>query len=440
MPAASLTDLGSSAIIQGAPSLPQITVSGFFTLTNAIGGPKAGGDFYSARDVFSWTTRRARHQAGRRALVQQDHPGHAAQQLRRLTFNNSVTRNALADFLIGIPSAMTQDAPVTALWNSWYGAAFLQDDYRVGSRMTLNLGLRWDVQTPGTDPLNRFITYVPGQKSTVNPAAPTGQLFYGDPGMERGVITTGVEPHLAARRLRLGSVRRRQDRHPRRRRHVLRQHLRQRVEHDDQFPAVVHSPDVHQHQAATTNAAGVPQGASLSNPYNNFVGGAPFPYNGSYTNGGGIFGVSQDFEWAHAYQTNVGVQRQIGEVAGRRRGIHRDVQPQPAVPARRELSGGDAHRDHCRREHPVAPAQSGVRRGAAARLGSVLELQRPAGDVHTCGSGTTSASTASTRSARPCPACSCTTTPRRAGRRTTASWARTTAAPTPTSATSSARA
>ena len=63
----------------------------------------------------------------------------------------------------------------------------------------------------------------------------------------------------------------------------------------------------------TTNAAGVPNGASLSNPYNNYVGGAPFPYNGSYANGGGIFGVSQDFEWAHAYQTNVGVQRQIGK-------------------------------------------------------------------------------------------------------------------------------
>jgi hypothetical protein len=63
----------------------------------------------------------------------------------------------------------------------------------------------------------------------------------------------------------------------------------------------------------TTNAAGVPNGASLSNPYNNYVGGAPFPYNGSYANGGGIFGVSQDFEWAHAYQTNVGIQRQVGK-------------------------------------------------------------------------------------------------------------------------------
>ena len=63
---------------------------------------------------------------------------------------------------------------------------------------------------------------------------------------------------------------------------------------------------------ARTTAAGVPLGASLSNPYNGFVGGAPFPYNGSYATGGGIFGVSQDFQWAHAYQTNVGVQREIG--------------------------------------------------------------------------------------------------------------------------------
>jgi Carboxypeptidase regulatory-like domain len=60
LPATSLTDLGSSAVIQGTPSLPQITVSGFFTLSNAIGGPTAGGDFYSARDLFSWTRVRTR--------------------------------------------------------------------------------------------------------------------------------------------------------------------------------------------------------------------------------------------------------------------------------------------------------------------------------------------------------------------------------------------
>ena len=64
------------------------------------------------------------------------------------------------------------------------------------------------------------------------------------------------------------------------------------------------------------NAAGVPQGATLSNPYNNYPGGTPFPYNGSYTVGGSIFGVDQDFDWSYAYQTNVGIQREISDVLG----------------------------------------------------------------------------------------------------------------------------
>jgi hypothetical protein len=165
-PATSLTDLGSSAIIQGAPSLPQITVSGFFTLTNAIGGPKAGGDFYSMRDVFSLTTGAHAIKLGGEISYNKTVQDTLLNNYGVFTFNNSATRNALADFLIGIPSAVTQDAPVTALWNSWYGAAFLQDDYRLSARMTLNLGLRWDVQTPGTDPLNRFTNAGPVHKQS----------------------------------------------------------------------------------------------------------------------------------------------------------------------------------------------------------------------------------------------------------------------------------
>jgi hypothetical protein len=64
------------------------------------------------------------------------------------------------------------------------------------------------------------------------------------------------------------------------------------------------------------NAAGVAQGATLANPYTNYPGGTPFPYNGSYAAGGGSFGVDLGFKWAHAYQTNVGIQRQIGKSMG----------------------------------------------------------------------------------------------------------------------------
>jgi hypothetical protein len=311
LPQTSLADLGSAFNIQGAPSLPQITVSGYFTLTNAIGGPTAGGNFYSGRDVFSWTTGRHAVKLGGELSYNKTTQDTLLNNYGVFTFNNSVTRNALADFEIGIPSAVSQDAPVTAYWNSWYGAAFLQDDFRVNGRVTLNLGLRWDVQTPGTDPLNRFTTYVPGQKSTVNPAAPVGQLFYGDPGIERGVIKTAwnhVSPRVgivwdpagdgrtsirAAAGMFYGSI------------------------SGNEWNTMTNFQPWSTRLTFTntnprTSATGVPLGASLSNPYNAYVGGAPFPYNGSFANGGGIFGVSQDFQWAHSYQTNVGIERQVG--------------------------------------------------------------------------------------------------------------------------------
>ncbi len=48
------------------------------------------------------------------------------------TFSGAgATNNAFANFLIGIPTGVTQDAPVTAYTNTWYSALFVQDDFRV---------------------------------------------------------------------------------------------------------------------------------------------------------------------------------------------------------------------------------------------------------------------------------------------------------------------
>ena len=314
VPDTSLTDLGSSFVGQGAPSLPQITVSGYFSLTNSIGGPQAGGDFYSIRDVFSWATGAHAIKMGGELSYNKTIQDTLLNNYGVFTFNNSATRNALADFMLGIPSNVTQDAPITANWNSWYGALFAQDDYRISSRLTLNLGLRWDVQTPGEDPLNRFTSYVPGQQSTVNPAAPVGLLFYGDSGVERGVIPTAwnhVSPRVgivwdpagdgktavhAAGGLFYGSI------------------------SGNEWNTTTNFQPWSTRLTFTntnnrTNSAGVPLGASLSNPYNNYPGGPPFPYNGTFVTGGGLYGIAQDFKWAHAWQANVGIRRQVGPLS-----------------------------------------------------------------------------------------------------------------------------
>lgn len=310
LPATSLGDLGSTFAIQGAPSLPQISVAGFFTLSNSIGGPVAGTNFYSIRDVFSWNKGDHSIKLGGELSLNKDIQDTLLNNYGVFTFNNGATRNAFADFLLGIPSAITQDAPVTGLTNTWYTAFFLQDDYRVHSRLTLNLGLRWDIQTPPTDPLNRFVNYVPGRKSVVNTIAPTGLLFFGDEGVERGGIPVSYK-HVSPRigfawdpfgdgktSLRggfgifYGSISGNEW---------------NTMTNTQPFSTRLTFTNINQR----TNAQGVPLGASLSNPYNAFVGGNPFPYRGTFVTGGGATVVASDFDWPRTYQMNLSLQRQL---------------------------------------------------------------------------------------------------------------------------------
>jgi len=101
-------------------------------------------------------------------------------------------------FSIGIPNSVGQDQPVAPGTNSWTTGLFVQDDYRVSSRLTVNLGVRWDIQTPPTDPHNRIATFIPGRQSTIYPYMPTGLLYPGDPGVPRGIVDLSWK-HLSPR-------------------------------------------------------------------------------------------------------------------------------------------------------------------------------------------------------------------------------------------------
>ncbi|MDQ1468805.1 MAG: hypothetical protein QOJ99_285 [Bryobacterales bacterium] len=70
---------------------------------------------------------------------------------------SSTAGSAFASFLLGTPASgsVTTDGPGQNILYRYFGIYF-QDDWKVTSRLTLNLGFRYDYQTPWTERYNRF--------------------------------------------------------------------------------------------------------------------------------------------------------------------------------------------------------------------------------------------------------------------------------------------
>ncbi len=189
-PERSLGDFGSKFNLQGPPTLPQIEIAGRITLGVAIGGPVGGSNLYQVRDVFSWTRGNHSLKFGGEASLEKLIQDTTLNNYGVFRFNSSNSRgtgNAMADFLLGLPLNFNQDAPITKIDAGWYTGLFVQDDFKIHPRLTLNLGLRYDLQLPLKDPLDRKLTFIQGRQSRVVPNAFPGMLFPGDEGVGRGI-------------------------------------------------------------------------------------------------------------------------------------------------------------------------------------------------------------------------------------------------------------
>jgi len=78
------------------------------------------------------------------------------------TFNGQFTGNNVADMLIGDASGYQQLAVQdSGKWNNVSWAAYVQDNWRVNKRLTLNLGLRWDGVPHTYEANNRMGNFYP---------------------------------------------------------------------------------------------------------------------------------------------------------------------------------------------------------------------------------------------------------------------------------------
>jgi len=102
-------------------------------------------DDYQIRDDLSWT--RGAHQLkfGFSWALYKKVQNAFADTEGQFSFNGAYTGYDFADYLLGYAQSYSEDgAQINGHWNNVSPAAYVQDNWRVNSRLTLNLGLRWD--------------------------------------------------------------------------------------------------------------------------------------------------------------------------------------------------------------------------------------------------------------------------------------------------------
>lgn len=103
-------------------------------------------------------------------------------------FSAVYTGNQLADFETGHPASFTQDSYNAGKPVNVSPDFFVQDDWKITHRLTINSGLRWNPFVAYHDQLNAISQFRPGQQSTVYPTAPEGYVFPGDAGVSENTI------------------------------------------------------------------------------------------------------------------------------------------------------------------------------------------------------------------------------------------------------------
>ncbi|HEY9126085.1 MAG TPA: TonB-dependent receptor, partial [Acidobacteriaceae bacterium] len=190
LPTVGLDDLGSTFTTQGVKTLPQLGISGYFNAGGSLAGPVSDTTFTSVRDMVTMVKGKHSLAFGGELSLEKDAIVGNLINFGNFSFAPSApttTGNALSDFITGQVSTMEQDTPYHGLISNWYIATYLQDTYRMLPRLTLNLGLRYDIQTSPVESSNLTATFIPGVQSTKVPAAPLGMLFPGDKGVPRGI-------------------------------------------------------------------------------------------------------------------------------------------------------------------------------------------------------------------------------------------------------------
>lgn len=147
--------------VNGLGGVPEIEISSFLGGTSSPGHPRqVDNRILDFRDNISWIKGAHTFKAGfdfRRLSYKDQITFLTGDEYGDYFFLGLVTGNDFADFLLGTPAAtaFAQNGPDGRPFGYHYGG-FFQDDWRIARGVTLNLGLRYEYNTPFNDETNQL--------------------------------------------------------------------------------------------------------------------------------------------------------------------------------------------------------------------------------------------------------------------------------------------
>lgn len=161
-----------------SPPAYYLDVAGFFGANSAQLGTFNRGSKTIHEDV-AWVHGRQQFHFGVEIIRVNNHLINDYRMNGQYFFTNELSGSNLSDFMLGDASQFIQGGGefkhmVGTLWNP-----YVQDNWQVNRRLTVNMGIRWDPFIPYTSIPGRIVCYIPGAKSTRYPNAPVGVLYGG---------------------------------------------------------------------------------------------------------------------------------------------------------------------------------------------------------------------------------------------------------------------
>ncbi|MGH9159022.1 MAG: TonB-dependent receptor domain-containing protein [Vicinamibacteraceae bacterium] len=183
----------------GNPGIPSFTISGFTGLGVGEANWYQSDTTFQLANVLAYTRGAHNIRTGfeaRRVTTSR----RSANNLRgQFTFTGEMTGDPMADFLLGLPRRVT--TPVDLLQahvGGWRTGTFINDTWQASRKLTVNLGLRYERNTP-VETYSGIASMTNEDQTAIVPETPTGGFQFHDANTKNFAPRVGVAYRLRER-------------------------------------------------------------------------------------------------------------------------------------------------------------------------------------------------------------------------------------------------